>query len=204
MARRREYRYSTAMDLDSLVAAAPSLSLHTERLLLRRFTADDVPFAIEQEDDRAVMRWIRDAQPPAAVRARADTMAAPWQGRDGEWLALTVVPLDLQRAVGLLVCRTTVAEHETMEIGYRLATSVQGRGYASEMCTALCTFLFDVVRVRKLIALCVADNDASSRVLEKLGMQREGRLREYCRLDGGWRDEVVWGLLAREWKAPAR
>ena len=109
----------------------------------------------------------------------------------------------LQRAVGLLVCRATAAEHETMEIGYRLASSVHGRGYASEMCTALCTFLFDVVRARKLIALCVADNEASVRVLEKLGMQREGRLREYCRLDGALRDELVHGLLARQWR-PAR
>src|SRR5204863_1244126 len=100
------------MDLAALIAAAPSLALRTQRLLLRRFTADDTPFAIEQENDRAVMRWIRDAQPAAAVRARAETMAAPWQGRDGEWLALTVVPHDVQRAVGLLVCRATAAEHE--------------------------------------------------------------------------------------------
>ena len=190
------------MELESLVAAAPSLALHTQRLLLRRFTAADVPFAIEQENDRAVMRWIRDAQPAAAVRSRAETMAAPWQGRDGEWLALTVVPHDSQRAAGLLVCRATAAEHETMEIGYRLASPVHRRGYAFEMCTALCAHLFDVVRVRKLIALCVADNEASVRTLEKLGMQREGRLREYCRLDGAFRDELVWGLLAREWQRP--
>jgi ribosomal-protein-alanine N-acetyltransferase len=96
------------------------------------------------------------------------------------------------------VARATVAEHETMEIGYRLAASVHRRGFAFEMCTALCTYLFDVVRVRKLIALCVADNEGSVRTLAKLGMQQEGRLREYCRLDGAFRDELVFGLLARE------
>lgn len=192
------------MDLDALVAAAPSLCLRTRQLQLRRFTPDDRPFAIEQENDRAVMRWIRDEQPDAAVRARADTMAAPWQGRDGEWLALTVVALDIGRPVGLAVCRTTVAEHETMEIGYRLASSVHRRGYAFELCTALCAFLFDVVRVRKLIALCVADNEPSWRLLEKLGMQREAHLREYSRLGGAWRDELVYGLLARAWRSSAR
>ena len=204
MVRERHDEYSSAMQLDALVAAAPSLALRTEHLLLRRFTADDVPFAIEQENDRAVMRWIRDAQPADVVRARAASMAAPFQGRDGEWLALTVVPHDLQRAVGLLVCRATAAEHATMEIGYRLAASVHRRGYAFQMCSALCTYLFDVVRARKLIALCVADNDASVRTLQKLGMQQEGRLREYCRLDGAYRDELVWGLLAREWRPPQR
>jgi RimJ/RimL family protein N-acetyltransferase len=43
------------------------------------------------------------------------------------------------------------------------------------------------------------DNLASQRVLEKLGMQREGRLRENLLAHGTWRDSVVWAILDREW-----
>lgn len=190
------------MELSRLVALAPTLSLRTARLVLRRFTAHDVPFAIRQENDRTIMRWIRDAQPPEVVHARAEGLAAPWRGADGEWLALVMTPHDSHTAVGLLVCRVTMATTGTMEFGYRLDAAVHRRGYAFEACAALCSFLFDVVRVRKLVAYCVADNEPSWRLMAKLGMQREGRLREYMQLDGALRDEFVYGLLAREWTPP--
>ena len=192
------------MELESLVAQAPTLLLPGPRLSLRRFDASDVPLAIAQEGDRTIMRWIRDPQPAEAVQQRASQMLAPWRGQDGEWLALTIVPHDLDRAVGIVVCRVTVAAHATMEIGYRLSAEVHRRGYGLAACTALCSFLFDVVRVRKLIALCVVENEPSWRLMAKLGMQREARLREYTLLDGAWRDELVYGLLAREWRPPAR
>jgi ribosomal-protein-alanine N-acetyltransferase len=190
------------MDLPRLIAAAPTLALPGDRFALRRFTAADVPMAIAQEADRTIMRWIRDAQPEAQVRARAEQMAAPWRGHDGEWLALTLVPHGDGDGAGVLVCRVTAAETETMEIGYRLSARVHRRGFGFAACTRLCTFLFDVVRVRKVVALCAADNEPSWRLMEKLGMQREAHLREHTLLDGAWRDEFVYGLLAREWRRP--
>lgn len=187
------------MDLQRLVERAPTLTLSTPRLELRRFAATDVPFAIAQENDRTIMRWIRDAQPAEAVRARAEALAAPWTGKDGEWLALVVVERDTGRAVGLVVCRVTVAANETMEIGYRFEASVHRRGYGLQACTALFTFLFDDVRVRKLVAYCAADNEPSWRLMAKLGMQREAHFREYTQLGGVWVDEFVYGMLACEW-----
>lgn len=189
------------MELPLLIARAPTLELTSPRLRLRRFTAADVPMVIAQENDRPLMRWIRDAEPAAAVRARAEAMAAPWLGRDGEWLALAIVPHAEHRAVGIVVGRLATAANETMEIGYRLDASVHRRGYTLEACRCVAAFLFDIVRVRKLVAFVAADNEASWRLLEKLGMCREAHLREYARLAGAWHDEFVYGLLAREWSA---
>jgi [ribosomal protein S5]-alanine N-acetyltransferase len=190
------------MDLAQLLAVAPGLSLRGPRVHLRRFTAADVPMAIAQENDRAIMRWIRDPQSAEQVRTRAEQMAAPWLGQDGEWLALTIVPAGEHDGVGIAVCRVTVAANETMEIGYRLSAHVHRRGYGFDACSALFTFLFERIRVHKLVAYCVAANEPSWRLMAKLGMQREACLREYTFLDGAWRDELVYGLLAREW-APA-
>ncbi len=101
--------------------------------------------------------------------------------------------------VGITVCRVTAAANETMEIGYRLQPHVHRRGYGFEACTAVCSFLLGAIGVRKLVAYCVAENEPSWRLMEKLGMRREARFREYTHLDGQWRDEFVYGLLAREW-----
>jgi ribosomal-protein-alanine N-acetyltransferase len=199
---RHRRRYKAAMQLARLVELAPSLAVDTPRLQLRRFATADVAFAVAQEGDRTIMRWIRDPQGDAEVRERAAAMAAPWQGRDGEWLAMTVRARDGSAPFGLLVARATTAATQTMEIGYRFDANVHRRGYAHEACTALVTFLFGGIGVRKLVALCAADNEPSWRLMAKLGMQREACLREYSWLDGAWRDEFVYGLLAREWPAP--
>ena len=191
------------MDLNAFVTAAPTLVLRGAKVCVRRLTAADIPMVVAQESDRALMRWIRDPQPAAEVQVRAEVMAAPWRGADGEWLACTVVPHATATPAGIVVCRVTVAATQTMEFGYRLSQDVHRRGFGFEACVLLCDHLFTRVGVRKLVALCVADNEPSWRLMAKLGMQREARLREYTHLDGAWRDEFVYGLLAREWQRPA-
>ena len=188
------------MNLPLLVAAAPTLRLETARLVLRRLEPADVPTAIAHEQDRAIMQWIRDPQPLATIEERANGLAAPFCGLDGEWLALAIAPNGQQSMVGIVVCRVTVAANATMEVGYRLQPDVHRRGYCFEACVALCEFLFAQIGVRKLVAFCVADNEPSWRLMEKLGMRREAVFREFTQLSGQWRDEFVYGLLAREWR----
>jgi RimJ/RimL family protein N-acetyltransferase len=60
-------------------------------------------------------------------------------------------------------------------------------------------FLFEEVGSRRVLALCDSRNEPSWRLMEKLGMQREAELREHFRLGGQWCDELVYGLLRREW-----
>jgi len=189
------------VNLSALVAAAPHLRIETPRLVLRRLDPGDVSTAIAHEQDRAIMRWIRDPQPLAAIEERSRALAASWRGQDGEWLAIAIVPRERAAMIGIVVCRVTVAANETMEIGYRLQPDVHRQGFCFEACSALCEFLFTQIAVRKLVAYCVADNEPSWRLMEKLGMTREARFREYTQLGGQWRDEFVYGLLAREWRA---
>ena len=190
------------MDLPSLIAASADLRLESQRLVLRRFTGDDVATALAHEQDRTIMRWIRDPQPIAKIQERIQAMRGPWTGADGEWLTLAIAPKPLQAMVGIVVCRVSTAANEDMELGYRLQPDVQRRGYTFEACSRLLDHLFGAIGVRKVTAHCTVENEASWRLMEKLGMRREARLREYTLLDGAWRDAFVYGLLAREWRPP--
>jgi len=60
--------------------------------------------------------------------------------------------------------------------------------------------VFAETTLRKLIAMVHDQNQASCRVLEKLGFQEEGLLREHYVISGEARDEVLYGLLRREWR----
>ncbi len=59
---------------------------------------------------------------------------------------------------------------------------------------------FGALGAHRVEAYCNANNHASVRVMEKLGMQRDGHLRETRWWNGAWADEFVYSILEREWQ----
>jgi RimJ/RimL family protein N-acetyltransferase len=72
-------------------------------------------------------------------------------------------------------------------------------GLAREATTHFIEALFENTLIHKLVAYCAAENVDSFRLMEKLGMTREGALREQMLLDGVWTDQLIYGLTKREW-----
>jgi RimJ/RimL family protein N-acetyltransferase len=94
------------------------------------------------------------------------------------------------------------AENTQAEIGWAFSPEHQGRGYATEAVTELVRICFEELDVRRVTAIAFADNKASLRVMEKVGMQREALYRrESLHRDLGWVDSVVYALLADDWRA---
>ena len=86
------------------------------------------------------------------------------------------------------------------DIGYELAPECWGRGYATEAAQAIVDFGFTKLSLHRISSWCIADNAASARVLEKVGLQLEGRLRENECFKGRWWDTLLYGLLESEWR----
>ncbi len=85
------------------------------------------------------------------------------------------------------------------ELGYWIAPDEQGQGYATETADLAVTHAFDGRRLHRVLARVFEWNDASRRVLEKLGFRREGTLRDHYFVDGEYVDAYLYGLLAGEW-----
>jgi len=188
------------MNVDLLIERARELRLESEHLVIRRMHETDMETALSHERNRDIMRWIRDPKPEAEVEQSTRGMIGPWTAKDGVWLVLVVTLRNDDHMIGIVCMRVTVAQNETLEIGYRLHPSVQRRGYATEACRALFDFLFGEIEAHKLTAQCTLENAPSWQLMEKLGMKREAQLREYSHLNGAWRDELVYGLLQCEWQ----
>ena len=62
-------------------------------------------------------------------------------------------------------------------------------------------FGFDTLKLHRIWSWCIADNQRSARLLGRLGMQLEGRLRENEHFKGRWWDTLVYGMLESEWRA---
>jgi RimJ/RimL family protein N-acetyltransferase len=186
---------------DEIVHRFADLRVQTERLALRRFEPSDLDAVVEYELDPRIMRYIRDPEPRAAVVAKVQAFLRPWSAAEGEWAGLVVARREAPEAmVGVVALRVVSRANGMVEIGYTLHPDAQGRGYALEACRWLLGFAFGELRAHKAIANCVRENQRSFRLMEKLGMQREGCLREHSRLGGRWHDELVYGLLAAEWR----
>lgn len=87
------------------------------------------------------------------------------------------------------------------EIGWAVDPAHAGRGYVTEAAARLVRACFEDLGVRRIVAVCFADNVASWRVMERLGMRREQHgVRDSLHRTRGWLDGVTYALLADEWR----
>jgi ribosomal-protein-alanine N-acetyltransferase len=80
-------------------------------------------------------------------------------------------------------------------LGYQLAASHQGRGLMSEALLATNAFVFDALRLHRIMANYRPENVRSGRLLERLGFAREGMAKDYLFIDGAWRDHILTALI---------
>jgi RimJ/RimL family protein N-acetyltransferase len=174
-----------------------TMELATTRLVLREFSASDYDTVHAYAGDPGVTRFM-DWGP----NSPEDTVAFLAQvGREATAVprrsyTLAVVIRADDQLVGAVHLAQTSTEHRRGELGYVLAPSHWRRGYATEAATAILRFGFEELGLHRITATCDPDNVASARVLEKIGMQYEGRLRQHLLIRGQWRDRLTFAALA--------
>lgn len=171
--------------------------IRTDRLLLRPFEEGDVDdvWAYQRlpEVARHMLREPRDRD--GAEWSVRGMMAETGADRRYSFAVVLPEPATVVGEVSLLGCGGTNGE-----IGYVLHPGHQGRGLAAEATRAMFGLGFDELGMHRIFGLCSARNAASARLMERLGMRREGHFRHSRRVKGEWRDELVYAILAREWR----
>ncbi len=89
-------------------------------------------------------------------------------------------------------------ENRTADMGYGLNSDFYGRGYATEAARAVLDFGFNDLGLHRIWATVDVNNDASRRVLERIGMKREGILRKDKLVRGRWRASYLYAILEDE------
>jgi RimJ/RimL family protein N-acetyltransferase len=177
--------------------------IHTERLVLRPFEPGDLDALADMTSLPEVARYLY-WEPRSRAEATASLqkkMAATRIEREGEILSLAVTPLSGGSPVGDLTLVYSSAVHAQAEIGYIFHPAVHGRGWATEAVRALVDLAFDGLGVHRVFGQIDGRNAASGAVLERLGLRREAHLVENEWVKGTWTDEVIYAVLAREWRA---
>lgn len=173
--------------------------LRTPRLVIRRFRAQDAPSFAAYRSDPDVVRYQGWDAPFSQEQAARfiSAMARTHPDTPGEWFQLAVTRSAAH--IGDVATWTDPTDPRLATIGFTLAPSAQGNGYATEAVTALVDYLLTARGKHRIMADCDVRNAASAALLERVGLRREAHHRQSAWWKGEWTDEYVYAVLASEW-----
>ncbi len=177
------------------------LEILTPRLRLIRLTPADAAVVHAYRADPAVSRYQGFAPGPVAdvvafIAALADAFDTP-----GTWYQFGLRLRATGELVGDLGVRFLADDPDQAEIGFTLAPAHQRRGLATEAVKGALDHLFGPARKHRVFASVDPRNAPSVALLRRVGFRQEAHFRESVNVKGAWADDLVFGLLAREWAA---
>lgn len=166
--------------------------LETERLILRRYTENDLQDLYEYLSDPQVVAY--EPYQPMTIEEVKDNLK--WRISTDEMIAVEL------KENGKMIGNVYLGKRdfESLEIGYVFHADYWGKGYAKESGLALMTLAFSN-GIHRIFAECDPKNDSSWRLLEALGFEREGHLKKnvYFWKDDEdrpiWKDTYIYGKL---------
>jgi RimJ/RimL family protein N-acetyltransferase len=184
-----------------------SLPIETQRLLLRRYEDRDLPDILEYSLNANF--WLaRNLDWPVSeegVRNYWEAQRDIHLDQDPKWFSLVIELKAQEKVIGHAgIGISKIGNHRQGMVGWLLGCDYQGKGLATEAARALMTLGFEHLRLHRISARTGRDNERSWKLMERLGMRREAHFRESHVVEGEWRDEFVYAVLADEWRQKHR
>lgn len=169
----------------------------TERLILRFFTLSDAPQVVLLVNDYDIAAMTLRIPHPYHEEMATEWIKTHEDGYLKKELANFAISSkddgELIGTVGLEI----VMEHVRAGLGYWIGKEFWGRGYATEAAKAVLEFGFDKLNLNRIHAEHFTDNPASGRVLQMIGMAKEGCMREHDLKFGEYKDVMQYGMLGK-------
>jgi RimJ/RimL family protein N-acetyltransferase len=183
----------------------PDYPIETERMLLRPYVGSDLEHLLDLFGREEVAHYLSFG--PLDRQGARETLGRYSQLHtlDGDGSALILAAVARNDPAGppaaQFMLQLLSEKDRQGELGWVVHPDHQGRGLATEGAARLLRLGFEEVGLHRIIAQADLRNDASVRVMERLGMRREAHFRESELLRGDWVDNGVYAILEREWRA---
>ena len=172
-----------------------------ERLLLREHVADDGPIIDRYASRKIFWRFLGLGElQPGSGSGFIERVLKEQAERPRLEYNLAILLKSEQRLIGSARVGITEAKDKRGTLGYALDPGQWGQGYATEAVALVLGLGFNTLGLHRIFATCDARNTASSRIMEKLGMVREGRLRENEYVEGRWHDSLLYAMLEQDFR----
>jgi RimJ/RimL family protein N-acetyltransferase len=181
--------------------------LEGDGVMLREFTAEDVDAIFAVYGDPVVTEHL--SFEPRTREQVADTLAvavrtATDQPRTEYSLAAARPATGEAIGFARLAIDSTHPGQRSAQLGFALRADAWGHGYGAETVRLLFRLGFDELGLHRLWGARSPENTVSDRLMSKLGMVEEGRIRGHILVRGAWRDSIVHSILEDEWTTQPR
>ena len=171
----------------------------TERLYIRDFKLDDLDefhSLVQNPDIYKYMPW----GPSSEEDTKKFIQMSIKQGSKvpRKFFDMPIVLKESRLVMGCVAIRVSSFLHKKADMGYWIKRELWGQGFATEATLGLLRFGFQRLKMNKIYATASPENPASIRVLEKIGMKKEGYLKEDMFIRGEYRDSVLLAILKKE------
>src|SRR5947209_19067291 len=175
--------------------------LTTPRLILRRLRDPDLPtFCRYRSDPRVAQYQDWEAFPEEDGRRFFAEQAKLHPDIAGTWFQMAIELAETGELIGDCGLHALRDQPRQVEIGFTLSPDHQGNGYATEAVARLLDYAVGRLGKHRALSITDARNAPASRVLERVGMRREGHFLQNVWFKGGWGDEYLYALLDCEWR----
>ena len=174
--------------------------LETDRLILRSITPDDIEFVFQHFSNTEVNRFILDDEPVQTMEQAQEIIDfyVPPRKSYNRW----VIKLKASETpIGTCGFHKWDQRNRHAEIGYDLSPAYWHKGYMTEALHPAIQHGFEKMDLNRIEAIVYPENTASLRLLERLGFQEEGLLRQSFRQGDRYYDHLILSLIKDEWKA---
>ena len=166
---------------------------------LRELRVEDAPSLRARLTTEEVSRFI--SPPPTTVEGFERFIL--WTQRErqaGNYVCFAIVPDGMTTAIGIFQIRALEPGFGTAEWGFAMGSAFWGSGIFAEGARLVLDFAFDVIGARRLEARAAVANGRGNGALRKIGAVQEGLLRRSFVRNGQHHDQVLWGILADDWR----
>jgi RimJ/RimL family protein N-acetyltransferase len=171
---------------------------------LRARHDEDIPVLRAELYDDVVNGSRAESRPWRPISPDSKDSRLAVDDQDEGSVKFSVVELAGGTLVGTAALWGIDTHHRFGHIGLGLLPSARGKGYGTDVVAVLCHYGFVVRGLHRLQIETLSDNTAMLRAAERNGFTREGVLRSSAWVMGEFLDEVLLGLLAREWRPDSK
>jgi len=181
-----------------------TVTLETERLILRRFVMEDLePMYDHCWSDPDVWKWTNYAPMSCIddVKTAANMFTENWLGayERADRYSWAIQVKETGEVIGRYFGMHPDDQISQVELAYELGQAWWNRGYMTEATKKVIDFFLREVGFNRVYAVHAGGNPASGRVMQKCGMIYEGTLRQAHRCNNGVQDEVRYAILAEDY-----
>ena len=154
--------------MDKEYTVKKSMKIKTPRLTITRFSTDMAQAVYENSQDDDTRRFVPDEVYNSVEEALAaiEFLMSRYESTDGPFVYPVITNADGKNIGYIQICKL---EDGTWEIGYHIAKNFTGKGYATEAVKAFLSAMAQKLNIKEVYGICLAENTASVRVLEKCG-----------------------------------